>query len=254
MTNKFASKFVSILVVLLVVFVFGTASAKRPAAFADISEIDSSIATDMRYAGSHNFVGERIDGYDAPKCILTGKAAKALAEAQAELRRFSLSLKVYDCYRPQRAVDRFVAWAKALDDERMKAEFYPHVDKKDLFRDGFIAKRSSHCRGSTVDLTIVPVPTPSQEVYDDGRKLSSCELPASKRFRDNSIDMGTGFDCFSELSHAENLSVGMQQRINRALLRAVMEKHGFAGYDKEWWHFTLKDEPFPNRSFDFVIE
>jgi zinc D-Ala-D-Ala dipeptidase len=239
---------------LLIGFFCSTTAAQVPASFVDVSQTDSSIVMDIRYAGPHNFIGEKIDGYDAPKCLLTREAAKSLAEVQADLKRFSLSLKVYDCYRPQRSVDRFVEWGKALNDQRMKAEFYPNEEKKDVFDDGYIAKKSSHSRGSTVDLTIVPIPLPQQEKYRQGQKLSSCELPANKRFKDNSIDMGTGFDCFSELSHPENPEIGSQQRTGRALLRIIMEKHGFASYDKEWWHFTLKDEPFPKTFFDFVIE
>ncbi len=230
------------------------ASAATPSAFVDLSRVDPSIVVEMRYAGEHNFVGERIAGYNTAKCLLTEKAARALSAAQQELKPFALSLKVYDCYRPQRAVDRFVAWAKALEDERMKAEFYPHVEKKDLFRDGYIAARSSHSRGSTVDVTIVPVPAPAQGEYHAGQKLISCELPVGERFPDNSLDMGSGFDCFSALSHPGNLSAGVEQRSNRALLRSVMERHGFRGLEQEWWHFTLRDEPFPNRAFDFAIE
>ena len=226
---------------------------KIPDGFVDVEKVIPSAVFDIRYFGMHNFVGEKVDGYNAPKCYLTRQAAEALKKVQDELSDFSLSIKIYDCYRPQRAVDHFVRWAKEIDNIKTKKEFYPTVDKRNLFRDGYIAEKSSHSRGSTVDLTIVPVPVPEQESYIPGQPLSECYLPAGKRFKDNSIDMGTGFDCFHELSHPANKKVGLQQRINRLLLKTLMEKHGFKNYDQEWWHFTLKNEPFPNTYFDFPI-
>jgi D-alanyl-D-alanine dipeptidase len=225
-----------------------------PDGFIDVKEVIPTILLDLRYYGAHNFVGERIDGYNAYKCILTKQAAEALSKVQNELSEFSLSLKVYDCYRPQRAVNHFVRWAQDTDDTRTKKEFYPTVYKKNLFRDGYIAEKSSHSRGSTVDLTIVPVPVPQMERYIPGQGLFECYLPPDKRFKDNSIDMGTGFDCFHELSHTVNREIGLEQRINRLLLKSLMEKHGFENLGKEWWHYTLKDEPFPDTYFDFVIE
>lgn len=225
-----------------------------PAGFTDIKNVIPSIVTDIRYYGPHNFVGERIDGYNAPKCIVTEKTAVSLLKIQEDLKQFFLSLKVYDCYRPQRAVTHFVRWARDVDDTKTKEEFYPDIDKKNLFKDGYIASKSSHSRGSTVDLTIVPLPLPDQETYIPGQPLKTCYMPADNRFNDNSIDMGTGFDCFHELSHTQNSSLGLQQRINRMLLKTLMEKYGFKNYEKEWWHFTLKDEPFPDTYFNFVIE
>ena len=230
------------------------AADKRPAGFVDVTQTVPSIVFDMRYAGPHNFVGERINGYQAPKCILARKAADALAGVQKDLKEFSLSLKVYDCYRPQRVVDHFVRWAKDTGDTKMKKEFYPSIDKKNLFRDGYIAAKSGHSRGSTVDLTIVPFPFPGEEKYLAGQNLRECYLPADQRFGDNTVDMGTGYDCFDELAHPANVRVGPQQRMNRLLLKTLMEKHGFASYDKEWWHFTLKGEPFPDTFFDFLVE
>jgi len=226
---------------------------KMPGGFVDVKEVIPSIIPDIRYFGAHNFVGKKIDGYNAYKCILTKRAAEALARVQSELNEFSLSLKVYDCYRPRRAVNHFVRWAKDIHNTKTKKEFYPTVDKKNLFRDGYISDKSSHSRGSTVDITIVPVPVPKQEIYVPGQVPHECHLPVETRFKDNSIDMGTGFDCFHELSHTENKQISPQQRINRLLLKTLMEKHGFKNYDREWWHFTLKNEPFPDTYFDFVI-
>jgi D-alanyl-D-alanine dipeptidase len=234
---------------------WGESSAMTiPAGFVDIQEEIPSIVVDMRYHSSHNFVGERIPGYDAPKCLLTREAANALKSVQQELRQDALSLKVYDCYRPQRAVDYFVVWAKNSSKTRMKKEFYPTVAKHDLFRKGYLARKSSHSRGSTVDLTIVPLPVPEQEQYIPGQELFECYLPVEQRFKDNSLDMGTGFDCFHDRAATHHVHLTAQQRTHRLLLKTLMEQHGFKNYSKEWWHFTLRNEPFPTRYFDFVIE
>ena len=227
---------------------------KIPGSFVDIQKVIPDIVLDIRYYGPHNFVGEKVDGYMAPKCFLTKDAAEALAEVQKELAPYSLSLKIYDCYRPQRAVDHFVRWAKEIENTKTMREFYPTIDKRNLFKDGYIDSKSGHSHGSTIDLTMVPLPAPAQPQYSPGQELHECYLPADKRFLDNSLDMGTGFDCFDELSHTANINIGQQQKINRLLLKSLMEKHGFRNYDNEWWHFTLKNEPYPDTYFDFVIE
>ncbi|MQA89987.1 MAG: D-alanyl-D-alanine dipeptidase, partial [Gemmatimonas sp.] len=215
--------------------------------------VDSTIVVEARYYGSHNFIGRQIAGYDAPLCLLTHEAATALARVQAELRPFGVGLKTYDCYRPQRAVDDFAAWASDTADTTMKAEFYPAVEKRNLFRDGYIAERSGHSRGSTVDLTIVPLPAPAQREYQEGEPLVDCRRPVGERFPDNSLDMGTGYDCFDPLSHTANPGIGPKARRNRLLLKAVMERHGFSNYAQEWWHFTLADEPHPETYFDLPV-
>ncbi len=222
-------------------------------AFVSLQDADPSIIVEARYYSNYNFVGQRIRGYNAPKCIITRQAAEALASVQTELKAFSLSLKVYDCYRPQRAVDDFVEWAKDLSDTRMKKDFYPTVAKRDLFRKGYIAKKSSHSRGSTVDLTIVPLPLPEQPNYEARNGLVECHLDYEKRFKDKSLDMGTAYDCFHPLSHTLNPEIGRIQKINRLLLKLIMEKYGFTNLPEEWWHYTLRGEPFPNRFFDFEI-
>jgi D-alanyl-D-alanine dipeptidase len=227
---------------------------KMPGNFVDIQKVIPDVLLDVRYYGPHNFVGERVDGYMAPKCFLSKEAAEALVGVQKELAPYSLTLKIYDCYRPQRAVNHFVRWATEIENIKTKKEFYPTIDKRNLFKDGYIDSKSGHSRGSTLDLTIVPSPAPAQEQYSPGQKLYECYLPAAKRFRDNSIDMGTGFDCFDELSRTANANIGRQQKINRLLLKSLMEKHGFKNYDMEWWHFTLNNEPYPDTYFDFVIE
>ncbi|MEV6336283.1 M15 family metallopeptidase [Nocardia vinacea] len=223
-------------------------------AFVSVTELDPTIIVDARYFGEHNFIGGRINGYDAPKCLLTKEAAAALAQVQRELQPMGLGLKTYDCYRPQRAVDQFVSWAKDLGDTKMRAEFYPTVEKANLFRDGYIAEKSGHSRGSTLDLTIVALPAADQEQYHPGDPLRACTLPADQRFRDNTLDFGTGYDCFDPLAHTANPAPSGTQRALRELLVNLMDEHGFKNLAEEWWHFTLKNEPFPNTYFNFPIQ
>jgi len=201
----------------------------RPSTFVDAGTFVPNLVVDMRYAGSHNFVGRPIEGYEAPRCLLTPAAADALAGVARDLAARGLVLKVFDCYRPVRAVADFVRWAHDLKDQSAKAEFYPQVDKRTLFRDGYIASRSGHSRGSTVDLTLM-------------------------RANDGELDMGTPFDFFSPKSWTGDSSVSTEQHANRMLLAAAMQRRGFRGYAKEWWHFTLRNEPFPNSYFNFPIQ
>jgi D-alanyl-D-alanine dipeptidase len=225
-----------------------------PDTFVHIEEVIPDALLDIRYFSEHNFLGVNVDGYYASTCILTRQAAQALANVQKDLAPFNMTLKIYDCYRPQQAVDHFVRWAKDIDDTKTKKEFYPTVDKRNLFRDGYIAERSGHSRGSTVDLTIVPLPAPIQPAYKAGDPLKECYLPAGVRFADNSLDMGTGFDCFHQLSHPENKDLGPQQRSNRLLLKTLMAKYGFRNLPEEWWHFTLNNEPYPDTYFNFPVK
>lgn len=221
--------------------------------FVEVIEIIPMIILDIRYYGEHNFIGQPIEGYHAPRSFLTREAALALKEVQDELSTMSLSLKIYDAYRPQRAVDHFVAWARDLSDTKMKDENYPDVEKRHLFRDGYIAARSGHSRGSTLDLTIVSLP-PQKEGEFLSAQLLDCRSPAAQRHLDSSLDMGTGYDCFDTLSWTADKRVNPQQRANRLLLKTIMEKHGFHNYEREWWHFTYTDEPFPETYFDFPVE
>jgi D-alanyl-D-alanine dipeptidase len=204
-------------------------AAPLPSAFVYAQELVPALRVELAYCGSHNFIGEPIVGYAANRLILTQDATLALREVQAELGYCGLGLKVFDGYRPQRAVDRFIAWAHDPGDLRMKAAYYPHIDKARLFPEGYLVERSSHSRGSTVDLTLV----------DAG---SGVEL-----------DMGTPFDFFDPRSWPGNRDVNAVQRAHRQLLRSVMHKHGFVGVAEEWWHFTLRDEPFPATYFDFPV-
>ncbi|WP_455355045.1 M15 family metallopeptidase [Streptomyces sp. SYSU K217416] len=226
---------------------------KAPKEFVALRSVDPTIMQEMRYTTAHNFVGERVDGYRQPVCILTRPAAQALHRAQTKLLRQGYSLKVYDCYRPQRAVDHFVRWAQDPQDEAMKAEFYPHVDKSRLFADGYIAEKSGHSRGSTVDLTLVKLPAAPTRPYVPGEPLVPCYAPQAERFPDNSVDMGTGYDCFDTRSHTDDPRIQGEQRANRQLLRSTLAELGFVNLPEEWWHFTYKPEPFPSTYFDFPV-
>lgn len=225
-----------------------------PADFVSLQDVDPTILLDIRYATAHNFTGDPVDGYRAPVCILTRPAADALRRAQQEFVAQGYSLKVYDCYRPQRAVNDFVGWAKDLADQRMKAEFYPRVDKSQLFADGYIAEQSGHSRGSTVDLTLVRQPAQQTPPYVPGQPLVDCAAPAPIRFPDNTIDMGTGYDCFDTLAHTLDPRVVGGQLQNRLLLKTGLERQGLENYPSEWWHFTFKPEAYPDTYFDFPVD
>src|SRR5690242_20318867 len=193
------------------------AEPPMPAAFVDVATVVEGLVVDMRYFGSDNFVGRPIDGYEAPRCLLARPVAAALAAVQRDLAARGYGLKAFDCYRPTRAVAHFVRWARDLNDVARKAEHYPDVDKRDLFRLGYIAARSGHSRGATVDLTLVR------------RNGAAVE----------DVDMGTPFDFFSPKSWPADTSLSRDAQRNRALLAGAMRRHGFSPYDKEWWHFTL---------------
>ena len=228
------------------------ALALAPSGFVALEDVDPTIRQDMRYRTRHNFVGRRIDGYREPLCIVTRGAARALERAQRAIAPKGYTLKVYDCYRPQRAVDHFIRWSQN-GNQRMKREFYPRVDKSLAFDLGYIARHSGHSRGSTVDITLVRVPPKEQPRWS--RKefpLTPCTAPRRKRFPDNSIPMGTSYDCIDPRAHTLN-SKGRARR-NRLLLRDTLDAVGFDDYVNEWWHFTLRNERYPDRYFDFPVE
>ena len=217
---------------LLTLLSVSTAQAQMPAGFVDAATVVDGLVVDMRYFGEDNFVGVRIDGYEAPRCLLTRPAAAALMRVQRELAPQGLGLKVFDCYRPTRAVAHFVRWARDLKDVTRKADFYPDVDKRELFRLGYISNRSGHSRGSTVDLTLV----------QGGQGAAPVEL-----------DMGTRFDFFGPQSWPSSRAVGAHAQANRKILATAMRRGGFYPYDREWWHFTLRGEPYPGTYFNFPV-
>ncbi|MEU5674813.1 M15 family metallopeptidase [Micromonospora sp. NPDC047753] len=217
--------------------------------FVVLTDVDPRIHADIRYATPHNFVGRPIAGYREPLCLLTRQAAEALRRVQDAALTGGHSLKVYDCYRPQPAVDDFVAWSKRPDEQQTKAEFYPDLAKNRLFADGYIGAPTAHSRGSTLDLTLVDEPAASQPPYRVGQPLVACTAPRGQRFADNSIDMGTGFDCFDPRAHTADPRITGTARDNRRLLQRLMTDAGFVNYDREWWHYSLSDEPYPDTFF-----
>jgi D-alanyl-D-alanine dipeptidase len=195
-------------------------------------DVAPGIAQDLRYAGADNFVGAKVDGYERPVCLLSAEAAEALAAAQGDLAPERLGLRVFDCYRPARAVAHFARWARDLSDQRTKPEYYPRVDKTQLFAEGYIAERSGHSRGSTVDLTLA---------------LRRADGSLAE------VEMGTPFDLFDPRSALEAGDVPEPARANRERLRAAMARRGFANLPQEWWHYTLAAEPYPDRYFDVPV-
>ncbi len=224
-----------------------------PRDFVYLKKIDPTIIQDMRYATPHNFIGQPIRGYKAGECILTKETALALHQVQQALRPRGLSLQVYDCYRPQRAVNEFIAWSRQPDRQEMKAEFYPYVNKADVFQLGYVASRSGHSRGSTVDLTLTPLGKVARAQYVRGQNLVSCLAPYAQRFHDDGLDMGTGFDCFDPLAHFDSTAISSLAYQNRVFLQKVMVQNGFTPYKNEWWHFTLTKEPYPETYFNFMV-
>ena len=196
--------------------------------FAEISTVIDDAAYDIRYYSSNNFTGNRIQGYHAPRAYMTKEALTALSKAADDLRSQGYRLLIWDSYRPQKAVDNFVTWINDPKDPGDKT-FYPNLQKQDLVKGNYVATKSSHTRGSTVDLTII-------------RKDGSA------------VDMGGTFDLFSEISHPDYPKITEAQKQNRQILRDAMLKAGFKGIDSEWWHFTYKDEPYKDTYFDFDVE
>jgi len=220
----------SLLLLLILLLLVGTVEAELPEGFVYADEKIPNIRIDARYYGSDNFLGTRVRGYNAPRVVLSLEAAEALAGVQRDLNAFGLGLLLFDGYRPSPAVAHFVEWARDLADTSRKREYYPDVQKSELFKRGYIASKSGHSRGSTVDLTLTDLST--------GQPL----------------DMGSGFDLFSPKSHIDNLDLPPQALANRALLHYMMKKHGFRALREEWWHFTLNGEPYPDNYFSFPVE
>lgn len=201
-----------------------------PDGFVYIKDVIPDVVLDIRYAGNNNFIGEPIKGYMEARAIISEPAAEALKKVQQDLKQEGYGLKVFDAYRPQRAVNHFIEWAEDPADTLKKREFYPDVDKNDLFELGYIASRSGHSRGSTIDLTIIDADTKKE------------------------LDMGGPYDLFGEISHHDSTEVTSEQKQNRELLKNTMMKYGFQPYAQEWWHYTYQPEPYPDTYFDFVVE
>lgn len=200
-----------------------------PSGFVLLSDYVPHAIQEIRYFSTYNFIGERIDGYEEPCALITKEAARALKVVSNEMFVRGYRLKVFDAYRPACAVRSFVLWGIEDQDKRMKEYFYPDMDKDELFVKGYIAKQSSHSRGSTVDLTLFDMKS--------GKEL----------------DMGSPFDFFGEISHLDYKGITREQAENRMILRNAMIRNGFVPFDYEWWHFTLKDEPYPDTYFEFPV-
>jgi D-alanyl-D-alanine dipeptidase len=213
-------------------------AGRLPPGFVYLRDIAPSIAQDMRYAGDDNFTGRPLPGYDAPECVLRRDMAEALARVQADLARQSLGLKVYDCYRPARAVRAFARWSQTPDPAPPTKRFFPTLEKRTLFAYGYIAAQSAHSTGNAVDLTLIKLPVTPEPRYDARASYGPCTGAADKRAPDNSLDMGTGFDCFDDKSHTASAAIGVDAKRRRALLVAAMRARGFHNYFREWWHFS----------------
>ncbi|HET9032490.1 MAG TPA: M15 family metallopeptidase [Dokdonella sp.] len=213
--------------------VLSSATTAAEADLVDITSLVPDITLDMRYAGADNFVGAPIDGYGAARCLLKSRVARALADVERNLRKRAMRLQVFDCYRPVRAVNRFVEWATDPGDQKTKAQHYPNLDKSELLGD-YIAPVSGHSRGATIDLT-----------------LKKCD---DRGTHCRTLDMGTDFDFFDPRAHTDSTRVSNAQRANRQRLRAAMQAGGFKNYPMEWWHYRFETEPSPETIYDVPIE
>lgn len=214
----------------LFLFICFKVLAQLPDGFVYVKDVIPDLQMDLKYYSTDNFVGKVVDGYESDTLILTQAAANALKLVQEELEQQNMCLLVFDGYRPQRAVNHFMKWAEVLNDTATKQEFYPSINKKNLFKQDYIASRSGHSKGSTVDVTIM-----------NGKTNAP-------------LDMGTMFDYFGKESWTDYKDITEEQKANRKLLLNIMTKYGFVNFYKEWWHFTLKNEPFPNTYFDFPVK
>ena len=212
-----------------VFLIFVNLKAQLPNNFVYLDEIIKDVVINLKYLSNDNFIGSPINGYINNRIIITKEAASALKHVQEDLSHFGYGLKVFDAYRPQKAVDHFVKWSKN-NNKKMKSTHYPNVKKKRLFKEGYIASKSGHSRGSTIDLTII-------------------DLKNNKE-----LDMGTIYDFFGKESWVDYSNLSSKQRANRLLLQSLMKKYGFRPLKEEWWHFTLHNEPFPEKYFNFNVE
>jgi D-alanyl-D-alanine dipeptidase len=226
---RFSKLFGALLLLSLLACSSNSTNNDLPKDFVYLKDIVPSVVLDIRYYGTDNFVGKRVNGYEKPTCIVTNECASQLKIIAKEAAKSNYRLKVFDSYRPQRAVDHFSEWALDLNDTLTKAKYYPEVKKSDLFRLNYIASKSGHSRGSTIDLTLID---------ENG----------------NELDMGSSWDYFGTMSWPSDTTISEEAQKNRLYLRTLMLENGFNPYNEEWWHFTLKNEPYPETYFDFIIK
>lgn len=228
-------------------------SGRLPEGLVYLRDVDPTIRQDMRYAGPDNFTGRPLPGYGAAECLLRRSAALALQRVQAELAGQGLSLKVYDCYRPTRAVAAMARWARDPSAVPETGRFYPGIRKNELFARGYISANSAHSRGIAVDLTLVRRDAPAPERFNLDTGYGPCTGPASRRAPDDSVDMGTAFDCFDAMSHTRSAAITSEQRAARDRLTEAMARHGFKNYFREWWHFSYPAAD-PGVGYDIPIQ
>ena len=225
---------ISLILVMIILLSLASEKGKLPenmdhSQFVIIKDIIPNIITEMRYYSSFNFVGSRIDGYEEPVALLTKQATEKLKKANECFNEKGYLIKIYDSYRPQRAVDHFVRWRDDLKDEKMKKYFYPDLTKKEVFEKGYVSTRSGHSRGSTLDITLI------------------------HKENGTDVDFGSCFDYFGDKAHYNYTEISPEQKKNRELLKKIMEENDFIALPEEWWHFTLKNEPYPNTYFNFPV-
>jgi D-alanyl-D-alanine dipeptidase len=224
---------------------------KLPADFAYLHDVDPTIIQDIRYAGSNNFVGRPLAGYGAGECVVKREVGLALKAVQQELAKQNLSLKMFDCYRPARAVADMVAWSRDGNETAAGKRYNPAFSKADLFRLGYIATHSQHSTGAALDLTLVDLSADNSAAFDPSKTYADCTAPAAARAPEGSVDMGTGYDCSDVKAHTAAPSITPAQRRWRNMLVAAMARQGFVNYSKEWWHFSLPGAGAP--AYDFPI-
>jgi zinc D-Ala-D-Ala dipeptidase len=222
-----------------------------PGDFVFLRDVDPTIIQDLRYAGSNNFVGKPLNGYDAAECVVKRRVALALKSIQLELAKQKLSLKMFDCYRPERAVADMVAWSRNGKETQAERRYNPAFRKADLFRLGYIAIRSGHSTGAALDLTLVDLTADNSAKFDSRKAYADCTAAVELRAPEGSVDMGTGYDCSDLKAYTANPQITPEQRRWRKLLAGAMAKQGFVNYSKEWWHFSLPGAG--GRAYDFPI-
>lgn len=246
-------------VVLVIVFVMMSLAAPAarakaqalPADFVYLRDADPTIVQDIRYATSNNFVGRPLNGYDAAECVVKREVAVRLKAIQQELKRKNLSLKMFDCYRPERAVADMVAWSRDGKETPAQRRYNPAFPKQELFRLGFIASHSGHSTGAALDLTLVDLAADNSSTFDPGKAYADCTAPAQERAPEASIDMGTGYDCSDVKAYTAAGTITPAQRRWRGELVKAMARQGFVNYAKEWWHFSLPGAG--GAAYDFPI-
>ena len=222
-----------------------------PGGFVYLRDIDPTIIQDIRYASANNFVGHPLAGYGAAECVVKRNVGLALKNIQQELAKQKLSLKMFDCYRPQRAVADMVAWSRTGRETAAGRRFNPAIPKQDLFRLGYIASHSEHSTGGALDLTLVDLTADNSAAFDPNKTYADCTAPVEARAPEGSVDMGTGYDCTDPKGHTAASSITPAQRRWRNLLVAAMARQGFVNYSKEWWHFSLPG--VSRQAYDFPI-